>query len=495
MPTPSFVSRFGLVAVLVVLCQSCAPSLQQNPPREARRDVPGGFGADTAGAPAKTASKTAPAGAAQRTWREMFGEPELQALIAIALKNNQELNIQLQEIIVAKNEIMARKGEYLPKVDAGVGVGVDKVGTYTSQGVSDEAHDVANPLGNWQFGFSATWEVDIWKKLRNAAKAATLRYLASVEGRNLVVTRLVAEIANSYYELTALDNRLEVLKRNIEIQQSALEVVKLQKEAGRVTQLAVQRFEAEVLKNQSRQFDLEQQIVQTENRINFLVGRYPQPVARASQHFNDALPPTLQTGVPSDLLQNRPDVRQAELQLEAAKLDVKVAKAQFYPSLTIDAGLGYQAFNPKHLVTTPESLIAGIAGSISAPLLNRQAIKAEYLTANAQQIKAVFNYERTLLEAFTDVVNQLANIKNLQQSYDLEAKQVDLLTQSIDVSNVLFQAARADYMEVLLTRRDALDSQMELIETRLRQRLAMVAVYQALGGGWRDKRPAAVAAN
>lgn len=300
-----------------------------------------------------------------------------------------------------------------------------------------------------------------------------------------MVTELVAEIASSYYELMALDNQLAVLRRNIEIQQNALEIVKLEKDAARVTQLAVQRFEAEVLKNQSRQYDLEQRRIETENRINFLVGRYPQAVARNPQSFQSPPPNVVQAGIPSQLLENRPDVRAAELELEAAKLDVKSAKAAFYPSLSIDAGVGYEAFNIKHLVATPESLLYNLAGNLVAPLLNRKAIKAQYYSANARQLQAVFNYERTLLQAFTEVVNKLAMISNLQKSYELRSQQVNVLQQSIEVSNVLFQSARADYVEVLLTRRDSLDAEMELIETKNRQMKAMVNVYQAVGGGWR----------
>jgi len=185
-------------------------------------------------------------------------------------------------------------------------------------------------------------------------------------------------------------------------------------------------------------------------------------------------------------LENRPDVRQAELELEAAKLDVKAAKAAFYPSLSIDAQVGYRSFNIEHLVTTPESLIFGVAGNLTAPLLNRTAITAQYRSANARQLQAVFNYEKTLLQAFTDVANQLAMSQNLQKSYELQQQQVDTLARAADVSNVLFQSARADYMEVLLTRRDSLEAQMELIETKKRQFHAMVNIYQALGGGWRS---------
>jgi outer membrane protein TolC len=172
------------------------------------------------------------------------------------------------------------------------------------------------------------------------------------------------------------------------------------------------------------------------------------------------------------------------LELAAAKLDIKVAKARFYPSLGISAAIGYQAFDPTYLVKTPKSLLYSLAGDITAPLINRNAIKAAYYNANAKQIQAVYNYERTVLNAYVEVANQLAKINNLEKSYDLKSKQVDALSQSIGISNSLFKSARADYMEVLLTQRDALESKFELVETKMQQMNAMVNIYRALGGGW-----------
>jgi len=197
------------------------------------------------------------------------------------------------------------------------------------------------------------------------------------------------------------------------------------------------------------------------------------------------MPDNLQTGIPSQLLTNRPDIRQAELELAAAKLDVQVAKAQFYPSLGISAGVGYNAFSPTYLFHTPESVLYSLAGELVAPLINRNAIKAAYSNANAKQIQAVYNYEKTIVNAYVEVANQVSKIDNLQKSYELKSKQVDALTQSITISNDLFRNARADYMEVLLTQRDALESKFELIETRMAQMKAKVNIYQALGGGWK----------
>lgn len=473
-------ARLGALGVSVTLA-ACAPSLRGSEPREPNRALPATFGAPAAAANPSSPDTEAP----RANWAELFRSAELRALIDAALRGNQELNVELQEIIIARNEVSARQGEVLPRAHAEVGAGVEKVGERTSQGVSDEAHGVPANLGNFQFGLAGSWEVDVWKRLRNAVKAADLRYLASVEARNFLITQIVAEIARSYYELVALDSQVDVLKQNIALQTDALEVVKLQKEAARATELAVKRFEAEVLKNKSRLYVLEQQRVEAENRINFLVGRFPQRVERDASELSRPVPGSLAAGLPSALLENRPDVRRAELEVAASKLDVKVAKAAFYPSLSIDAQVGYRAFNLEHLVVTPGSLVYGIAGNLTAPLLNRRAIEAQYRSANARQIQAVFNYERAILQAFTDVVNQLASFENLKRSYDLQAQQVEALARSTDVSVTLFQSARADYMEVLLTRRDSLDAQLELIETKKRQLQAMVTLYQALGGGWR----------
>lgn len=429
---------------------------------------------------------------AQMSWRNYFTDSNLIALIDTALINNQELNITLQEINVAKSEVRARKGEYLPSVNLKAGAGIDKVGRYTRDGALEANNEIKpgsefpEPYSDFFLGAFASWEIDIWKKLRNAKKAASFRYLASVEGKNFMVTNMVSEIANSYYELMALDNQLEIVKQNIAIQKDAMRIVDLQKQTGDVTELAVQKFKAEVYKNQSRQFFIQQMIRETENKLNFLVGRFPEsPIERSSKQFNELVPDTVHSGIPSQLLQNRPDIRQAEMQLIASKLDIKVAKAKFYPSLDIMAGVGFQSFNLKYFFTSPQSILYNLAGDLMQPLINRNAIKAEYLSANAKQIQAAYNYERTILNAYIEVANQLSNISNLEESYKLQSKQVEALTKSIRISTGLFKSARADYMEVLMTQRDALESKMELIETKKEQMMASVKVYQALGGGWK----------
>jgi len=246
----------------------------------------------------------------------------------------------------------------------------------------------------------------------------------------------------------------------------------------------VKRFEAEVKKNQSKSYAIKQQIVEVENRINYLLGRTPQPIVRASATFMTLKNKIIHVGIPSQLLQNRPDIRKAELEMAAAKLNIQVAKANFYPSFAIRAGVGFQAFNPKYLLSTPESLALSVAGDMMAPLVNRNGIIASYKNANAQQIQSAYDYEQTIINAYIEVAGQLSNIENLEQNYLLKSKQVEALTESIDVANQLFNSARADYLEVLLTQREALEANMELIETKQKQLSAMVNLYRALGGGW-----------
>lgn len=423
-------------------------------------------------------------------WKNYFTDSHLIDLIDTALKNNQELLITLQEIEIAKNEVRFRKGEILPTVGLHAGTGVEKVGKYTSQGAGDASAEITpgeivpENLQDYNLSLYAHWEVDIWKKLHNAKKAAIARYLSTIEGKNFVLTNLIAEVANSYYELLALDNQLEIVRQTIELQKNALKIIKVQKEAGRESELAVQKFKAEVLNSQNLEFDLLQKIKETENQINFLCGRFPQSISRGNNNFLSVEPTKVNTGIPSQLLLNRPDIKQAELELKAAKLDVNVARAEFYPSFGINAGLGFQAFKPSYLLKFPESLLYTIAGDVAAPLINRNGIKAAFLSANARQLQALYNYEKTILNAYIEVSTQLSNIDNLKKKYALKSEEVHTLNNAIQTSNDLFKSSRADYLEVLMTQRDALEAKLELIETKKQQFIANTQVYRNLGGGW-----------
>lgn len=437
---------------------------------------------------------TTPTSSAQMTPTEFFNDPKLTALIEQALVNNQDLKILAEDIQIANNEILFRRGAYLPFVSLRAGGGFDKSSKFTRDGAVDESLEILpgkripNPLPDFLLGAEVSWQVDIWRKFRNAQAAATLRYLGTADGRNFVVTRLVAEIAENYYALMALDRRLENLNDIIKAQELSQKQAQALKDQGKGTELGVQRFLAEVEKNQSEKLIIQQEIIERENRINFLAGRFPQPVERSSEDFISLNLPTVSVGVPSQLLLNRPDIRQAERELEAAGLEVQVARAEFYPSLDITAGIGYRVFNPKYLFD-PGSLVATAAGDLVAPLFNRAAIKATYKTANARQLQALYNYQKVILEAFTEVINQVTAVENYRQSIEYKKKQLDALAASVDVATKLFQNARAEYIEVLFALRDQLEAKQVLIATKQLQLSAVVNAYQALGGGYVNPNP------
>ncbi len=424
-------------------------------------------------------------------WRQFFTDPNLVSLIETALKNNQELLITLQEIQIAKSGVLAKKGRLTPTVSAGIGAGLKKSGRYTSEGAGDATTEIEpgkempDPLGNFEAGLNASWEIDIWKKLRTEKESAVAHYLSTVEGKNFVLSNLIEEVADNYYELLALDNQLDIIQQYIKLQQRALEISKIQKEAAAATELAVKKFEAELAKSKAAEYTIRQQITEKENEINALLGRYPQPIVRAKENFMSTIPPTVYTGIPSQLLANRPDIKQAELELKASKLDVEAARKEFYPSLEISATLGLEAFKPSYLVKMPESIAYNLAGELAGPLINKSAIKANFQTADAKQVQALYEYDKTILNAYLDVANLMSKVKNIDQYYQLKSQETKALDQSIDIANQLFRNSRADYLEVLLNQRDALDAKMELIEAKQKQLSTVVDIYKSLGGGWK----------
>ncbi len=438
-----------------------------------------------------TSDKTEENNSGITPWKEFFTDPTLVDLIETGLKNNQELLITLQEIEIAKSDVLAKKGKLSPNVSAKIGADVDKAGRYTSQGAGDATTEIEpgrempDPLENFGLGLTANWEADIWGKLRTEKKAALSHYLSTVEGKNFVLSSLIAEIADSYYELLALDNQLKIVNQYIDLQQKALNVAKIQKQAMATTELAVKKFEAELAKSNATAYEINQKITEKENVINALLGRYSQPINRDSESFMSIIPQKIYTGIPSELLSNRPDIKQAELELESAKLDVQVAKKEFYPSLDISATLGLESFKPSYLVKMPESIAFNLAGDLAAPLINKSAIKANFKTADAKQIQALYEYDKTIINAYIEVNNLQAKIKNLDKYYEMKSKESKALDESIDIANELFKNSRADYLEVLMNQRDALDSKMELIEAKNNQLTAVVDIYKSLGGGWK----------
>ena len=439
--------------------------------------------------PATYNGAASPQSSAQLGVKEFYNDPVLTHLLDQAVAGNRELRALDEEVQIARNEILSRQGAYLPSVGFRTAAGVDKPSRFTPEGAAERDLQYfpgayfPDPLPNFLATLNMFWQIDIWRELRNARDAALQRYISAAERRNYFVTRLVADVAENYYGLLALDTRLQTLDQIIALQQQSLEIAEAKKAAARGTEFPVQRFLAEVRKNQSEKLIVQQEIVEVENRINFLAGRFPQPVERVPVAFFDLNIHALSVGMPAQLLQNRPDIRQAERDLTAAGLDVNVARAHFFPRLDLSAAVGYQAFNPKYLFMTPEALAYNAGADLTAPFINKRAIQAEYLSANARQLESLYNYQRVILNAFTEVVNRVSMVENYRRSIEIRKQQLEALEASVSAATRLFQFARLEYIDVLLAQRDLLDARTALIDTKRQQLSAVVNAYQALGGG------------
>lgn len=480
--TFKFIKPFTFSLACAAFLLSCKAPMATKVEDTVKTEIPQNFNEPAEAA--KTNSGLTP-------WKQFFTDPNLVKLIEIGLKNNQDLLITLQDIEIAKADVLYKNGRLKPTLGIETAAGVGRAGRFTSEGAGDATTEmkpgksIPDPLPNLNIGLAADWEVDIWHKLRTEKQSAVAHYLATVEGKNFVLSSLIAEIAGNYYELLALDNELDIIHQYMDLQKKALEISKIQKAAAATTELAVKKFDAELAKSNATEYTIKQQIIEKENIINGLLGRFPEPIERDKSSFMATVPQSIYSGIPSELLTNRPDIKQAELELKSAKMDVEAARKEFYPKLSISASLGLESFNPAYLVKMPESIAFNLLGGLSEPLINKTAIQAQFKTADAKQIQALYEYDKTILSAYLSVTNLMSKIKNLDEYYKLKSHQSAALDEAINVANLLFRNSRADYLEVLMNQRDALDAKMELIDAKQLQMNTVVDIYKNLGGGWR----------
>lgn len=417
-------------------------------------------------------------------WRDFFQDSVLRSLIDTALQNNHDLKITLQELAIAKSAITAKQGALLPSISANVGAGISKVGRYTAEGAGNVGTEltpgrkIPTVIPDLAPTLQMDWTVDLWGKLNSDKKSAVERYLASEAGQRAIKSQLVADVAENYYALLALDYKLLVMQQYIALQKNAVRIARIQKEADADTQLAVEKFEAELAKAQANEYVLRQSIIETENNLNLLLGRLPQPIARAKSDFLQLPMPATAHALSTQLLLQRPDVVQAEHALEAAKWDVETARKEFLPSFNLSAAVGLNAFNPKYLVKLPESLIFSALGSLTAPLINKKAIQANFSQADALQIEALYNYDKALMTAYIEMSTLQSKITNLKQLRQFKQKQDEALMRAVSAAQKLYLNNRATYLEVIDSERGQLDCKMELIDTKLQQLSTLIDMYR-----------------
>ncbi|WP_207436130.1 efflux transporter outer membrane subunit [Sabulibacter ruber] len=428
-------------------------------------------------------------------WRAYFTDAYLVSLIDSALQHNPDALAAVQQVEMARSEVTYTRGLLRPQLQAVASAGVDRYGDYTMDGVGNYDTNFSPNINgkrripepavpDFFLGLRSSWEIDLWGKLRNYRKAAYGRYLASEEGRKLVVTSLVADVAHLYYELLALNSELEILDKNIDLQEKAVELSQLQKTAGRTTELGVQQFTAQLLNTQSLRTAKRQEIVAVQNHLNQLLGRYPQEIGGGKTISGQRIPEQIAVGLPSQMLLQRPDIRQSELLLEASKADVAAARKAFLPSLGLSPYVGLNAFKASLLFSAPASVAYGIVGGLSAPLLNRSGLKAQLSRSEVQKLQAFYAYQKAVQTGFREVMTNLRAFENFSSVSQTKAKEVEVLRNAVSTSNELYRAGYASYLEIITAQRSVLEAELDLVNTQKLVLQSTVHLYRSLGGGW-----------
>jgi outer membrane protein, multidrug efflux system len=425
------------------------------------------------------------------SWQSIFTDSSLQQIIQLALTQNLQIAQEQQLLAVAESHILYARGFLIPNLSAANSIGQRRFGKYTMDGVGNfdtnfspnltQDQLVPEHLPDFLFGFQSNWEIDVWRRLRNQKEAATARYLQSSQGLKWLKTNIVANTSIFYYQLLALEAELTIINETVALQEQALSIIRLQKMAGKVNELAVNQFEAQALNFKTLAKQREMEMKQLANAFYFILGTYPTAILMDAESLTKD---EFQIMIPATkyLLENRPDVKAAEYKLSAQKHDVLAAKAAFYPRLELNALAGFQTFNPS-FIFSPQSLTYSLFGSLSAPLLNRRALQAEFNFAEAGKMAAFYEYQQTLLRAYFEVMDQTIAIDALNDIIELKSEEVRVLNNALENSNELFLSGNTNYLEIVVARTNLLQAQLELINANRDQKIAYTNLYRSLGGG------------
>lgn len=410
------------------------------------------------------------------SWKEMFTDPLLQEYISEGLENNIDIRVAMQQILAAEAYLKQGKAGYFPSLTGNA--------SFTHQELSSNSQFGGwfSSLDQYEISGSLSWEADIWGKIRSNKRAFEASYLQSIAAHQAVKTTLIANIASSYYQLAALDEQKSVTEKTIENRKKSLETNKALKEAGNITEVGVKQTEAQLYTAQALLIDINNQIRLLENTISILLGKEPTSIQRTALERQN-IETELKTGVPAQLLRNRPDVIQAEYGLVNAFELTNAARANFYPSITLTANGGLQALSAGDLFDT-NSLFATIVGGLTQPIFQKRQIRTQYEVAEAQQQQARLQFRQAYLTATKEVADALYNYQAASDKIKVKEKEYDSYSTATAYSEELLTYGLANYLEVLTARENALNSRLDLINAKYSQLNSMVDLYQALGGGW-----------
>ncbi|NPD91872.1 efflux transporter outer membrane subunit [Xylanibacter muris] len=401
-------------------------------------------------------------------WRSVFTDPQLQSLIEYALEHNTNMLNAALNVKMVQAQLTAAKLAFVPSF------------TFSPQGTIS-SWDGNTPSKIYSLPVQASWSIDLFGNLLNAKRSAQMQLLATKDYQLVVKTGIISNVANMYYTLMMLDRQLEIVNGMAELTKDTWRIMKLQKDLGRVNETGVQSAESNYYSVLSQAADLKRQIRETENSMSLLLGQPAQTIARGKLE-NQSLPASFSTGIAVSMLNNRPDVHYAEMNLASCFYDVQNARSRFYPNITI-SGSGAYTNNGGMGIVNPGKWLLSAVGSLTQPIFARGQLIAGLKVAKAQQEQAFNTWQNAVLSAGSEVSNALVLYNSSAEKSVLDGKRVDVLTKNVDMTRQLFNSKSATYLEVITAQSNLLNAQLSKVQDDFYKMQAVVNLYYALGGG------------
>jgi len=464
-------NKFIALVCVALLCSGCTVGPNYKKPVAA---VPATY----RGLTPEEAANTEPASMGDQKWWEVFQDEQLKTLIRTALQQNYDVRIAGARILEAQAQLGITRADQFPTVSAGAGLSDQR----SARGKFFPAFEGSTG----QLNASAAWELDFWGKFRRATEAARANLLVSEWARQEIIVTLVANVSAGYFQLRALDLELEISKRTLASRQESLRLTRSLADHGATSMLDVRQAEQLVFTAATEIPTLEQRIEQQENLISILLGKNPDSVPRGQELTEQARPPKVPPGLPSALLERRPDIHEAEQQLIAANAQIGVAKAAYFPQISLSGDAGFQSAALTNLFSGPAGLW-NFGASLTQPIFTAGRLRSNVRLTEAQQQAALLFYEQTIQGAFRDVSDALIAYR---KSTEFRTQQ-ELLFQSAQdaahLSHLRYTGGVTGYLEVLTNETNAFSAELGLVDAQLNELLALVQLYQALGGGWQQQ--------
>ncbi len=417
---------------------------------------------------------------ANTAWWTQFEDPVLDDLIRTALKESDDLRIATARVEEYVGRYWVGRSGLFPQIGGSASAGRNRV---SEEGMSSAVTSgLKNPVDNYQLAFNGYWEIDLWGKLRRSTEAAKADLLNTEEARQAVILSLVSAVANGYIALRDLDKQLEVAVRTAQVRKESYDLFKLRYEGGVISELELNQVKSEYEQALATIPNIEKQVAFQENGLSVLIGRNPGPILRGKS-MDELVLPAVPSGLPSDLLERRPDIRQAEQALIAANARIGVAKAQFFPTISLTGLFGWSSSALDNLFTGPAK-VWSYAGNATAPIFTGGSLLGQLKATEAIQKQSLYNYQNIIQNAFREVDDALIDQKRTREQLEAQKRQVDALKEYARIARLRYENGYTSYIEVLDAERSLFNAELQYAQTQGVLFQALVNLYKAVGGGW-----------